>query len=255
MNLRKTAILGALIMIWGCLSSAPAKALDLPDPVKDEQFAGIQDERPQAEKPVDLEIDRAVGQAVGNDAVEQAFDKTVKPETIVLAGGCFWGMEAVFLHVKGVKNVVSGYTGGAKDTATYEQVGSGKTGHAEAVEVTYDPSQITLGKLLKIYFSVAHNPTELNRQGPDTGTQYRSAIFYATPRQKDIADSYIKQLDEAKLFDKKIATTLEPLEQFYPAESYHQDYVAFHPDSMYVMIHDLPKVQALKDTFPDLYAK
>ncbi|HNQ92587.1 MAG TPA: peptide-methionine (S)-S-oxide reductase MsrA, partial [Alphaproteobacteria bacterium] len=138
---------------------------------------------------------------------------------------------------------------------TYEQVSGGSTGHAEAVEVMYDPSQITLGQILKVYFSVAHNPTELNRQGPDTGTQYRSAIFYATPDQKNIASRYMAQLNTERVFDKKIETTLEPLKKFYAAEPYHQNYVAFHPDNLYVTIHDLPKLQALKDAFPNLYVK
>lgn len=174
---------------------------------------------------------------------------------LVVAGGCFWGIEAVFLHVKGVKNAVSGYAGGTKDTATYGQVSEGNTGHAEAVEVTYDPSQVTMGKLLQVFFSVAHNPTELNRQGPDNGTQYRSAIFFATSEQKQIAADYIAQLDKAGVFDKPVATALEPLEVFYKAEPHHQNYVSFHPDSLYVMIHDAPKLVALEDTFPDIYVK
>lgn len=174
---------------------------------------------------------------------------------LVVAGGCFWGMEAVFLHVKGVKNAVSGYAGGSRETANYGQVSSGQTGHAEAVEITYDPSQITMGKLLQVFFSVAHNPTELNRQGPDSGRQYRSAIFVANPEQQKIAADYIAQLNRAEVFGARIATTLEPLDSFYKAETHHQNYVAFHPDSLYVMLHDAPKLVALQETFPDIYVK
>lgn len=183
--------------------------------------------------------------------------KTETSETrkIVLAGGCFWGIEAIFLHVKGVKNAVSGYTGGTKDTATYDQVSTGKTGHAEAVEVTYDASQITLGQILKIFFSVAHDPTHLDAQGPDHGTQYRSAVFYENPRQQEIVRGYIAQLDQTGIFGDPVVTKLEPLIQFYPAESYHRNYVASHPESLYVMLHDAPKLVALESAFPDLYVK
>ncbi|HJR08191.1 MAG TPA: peptide-methionine (S)-S-oxide reductase MsrA [Pyrinomonadaceae bacterium] len=173
--------------------------------------------------------------------------------TVVLAGGCFWGIEAVFEHVKGVNNVVSGYAGGTAKTASYEVVSAGESGHAEAVRITYDPSQITYGRLLKIFFSVAHDPTQLNRQGPDTGTQYRSAIFYADAEQKRIAESYVKQLNDAKVFGRQIVTQVAALDAFYEAEPYHQDYAAHHPDQPYIKAHDLPKVENLRKQFPDLY--
>jgi peptide-methionine (S)-S-oxide reductase len=171
----------------------------------------------------------------------------------VLAGGCFWGMEAVFEHVKGVSQVVSGYAGGDADTATYEQVSSGNTGHAESVRISYDPSVVTYGQLLKVYFSVAHDPTELNRQGPDTGTQYRSAVFYVNDEQKRIAEDYVAQLEAAKSFRHPIVTQVAPLKGFYPAEAYHQGYLARHPNQPYIVINDLPKIDALKQKLPDLY--
>ncbi len=170
-------------------------------------------------------------------------------QTVVLAGGCFWGVQAVFQHTKGVTSAVSGYAGGDKSTAHYETVGSGRTGHAESVAVTFDPHAITLGKLLQIYFSVAHDPTELNRQGPDTGTQYRSAIFYADDEQKKVAADYIAQLDKAKVFPQPIVTKLEPLRGFYPAEDYHQDFAVLHPSYPYIVFNDLPKVDNLKRLF------
>jgi peptide-methionine (S)-S-oxide reductase len=170
-------------------------------------------------------------------------------QTVVLAGGCFWGVQAVFQHTKGVTSAVSGYAGGDKSTAHYEIVGSGRTGHAESVAVTFDPHTITLGKILQIYFSVAHNPTELNRQGPDSGTQYRSAIFYAGDEQKKIAADYIAQLDNAKVFQQPIVTKLEPLRGFYPAEDYHQDFAVLHPSYPYIVFNDLPKVDNLKRLF------
>jgi len=171
-------------------------------------------------------------------------------ETAVLAGGCFWGVEAVFDHLKGVTDVVSGFSGGEKSTAHYEVVSTGRTGHAESVKITYDPSQITYGELLKVYFAVAHDPTEVNRQGPDTGTQYRSAIFYADEEQKKIAEAYIKQLNEAKVFSRPIATQVVPLKAFYAAESYHQKYLQNHPDQPYIVYNDLPKLAALKKQYP-----
>ncbi len=174
-------------------------------------------------------------------------------ETVVLAGGCFWGIEGVFEHVRGVTKAVSGYAGGRADTATYEQVSTGTTGHAESVEVTYDPAQVSLGQLLKIYFSVAHNPTELNRQGPDHGTQYRSAVFVTTPDQQQVATAYISQLDAAHSFDAPIVTTVGMLDKFYPAEAYHQDYLRQHPLNPYIVINDAPKVAALKSQFASLY--
>ncbi len=185
-----------------------------------------------------------------------AIDETAQPgnlETAVLAGGCFWGIQAVFQHTKGVTNAVSGYAGGQKETAHYEMVGTGRTGHAESVSVTYDPKQISYGKILQVFFSVAHNPTELNYQGPDSGTQYRSAIFYANDEQKRIAGAYIAQLDQTKLFSAPIVTKLEPLSGFYPAEDYHQDFAVLHPNYPYIVFNDLPKVENLKRLFRDLY--
>ncbi len=174
-------------------------------------------------------------------------------ETAVLAGGCFWGVQAVFQHVKGVTRVISGYSGGAKETAEYRKVSSGTTRHAESVQITYDPSQITYGQLLKVYFSVAHNPTELNRQGPDEGTQYRSAIFYSNDEQKRVASAYIAQLEAAKVFSRPIVTQVVPLKAFYAAEGYHQDYVVHHPYEPYIVINDLPKLANLQRQFPNLY--
>jgi peptide-methionine (S)-S-oxide reductase len=176
-----------------------------------------------------------------------------KLETIVLAGGCFWGVEAVFEHTKGVVDAVSGYAGGKADTANYDTVCSGKTGHAEAVKITYDPAQISLDKLLDIFFNVAHNPTQLNHQGPDHGTQYRSAIFYANDDQKKTVESKITVLDQARAFSDPIVTKLERLEQFYPAEPYHQNYAAQNPMQPYIVIHDAPKVKKLKSSYPELY--
>jgi peptide-methionine (S)-S-oxide reductase len=181
---------------------------------------------------------------------------TAKGErTAVFAGGCFWGVEAVFEHVKGVTNVVSGYSGGTARTANYDLVSAGRTGHAEAVRITYDPSQITYGRLLKIFFSVAHDPTQLNRQGPDTGKHYRSAIFYTDAEQKRIVDGYIEQLNGAKVFGGQIVTQVAALDVFHLAEAYHQDYAARHPDQPYIKHHDLPKVENLRKHFPELYVK
>lgn len=173
--------------------------------------------------------------------------------TAVFAGGCFWGVEAVFEHVKGVKQVSSGYAGGAADTADYGEVSSGGTGHAESVKVIYDPSQISYGQLLKVFFSVAHDPTQLNRQGPDRGTQYRSAIFYGDAEQKKVAHAYMAQLGAAKAFPAPIVTQLTPLKAFYPAEAHHQDYARLHPTDPYIVYNDAPKVVALKQQFPGLY--
>lgn len=174
-------------------------------------------------------------------------------QTAVLAGGCFWGVEAVFEHVKGVANVSSGYSGGSAAKVRYEQVSTGETGHAESVRITYDPSQITYGQLLKVFFAVAHDPTELNRQGPDTGTQYRSAIFYANDDQKRIAQAYIDQLNQAKVFVGPIVTQVVALQSFHEAEAYHQDYLAHHPNQPYIVINDLPKVENLRKQLPGLY--
>ena len=174
-------------------------------------------------------------------------------ETAVFAGGCFWGVQGVFQHVKGVKNAVSGYAGGAADTAQYERVSEGDTGHAESVEVTFDPAQVSYGTLLQIYFSVAHNPTELNRQGPDHGTQYRSAIFVQNSEQQRVAQAYIAQLGAAKAFDQPIVTRLESYNGFYPAEEEHQDFLTEHPTYPYIVINDLPKVAQLKQLYPQRY--
>src|SRR5689334_8226496 len=176
-------------------------------------------------------------------------------QTAVLAGGCFWGVEAVFENVKGVTNVVSGYAGGSKNTARYEMVGTGRTGHAESVQITYDPSQISYGRLLQVYFSVAHDPTELNRQGPDEGTQYRSEIFYSSEDQKRMAEAYIQQLNQSKIFRRPVVTKLEPLAGFYAAEGYHQDFIAHNPRHPYVVYNDLPKLAELKKRFPELVKK
>jgi peptide-methionine (S)-S-oxide reductase len=172
--------------------------------------------------------------------------------SVVLAGGCFWGVEAVFERLKGVSDAVSGYAGGKKSTAHYEIVSSGTTGHAESVQVTYDPSQISFGKVLEVFFSVAHDPTELNRQGPDYGTQYRSAIFYSNDDQKRVAEAYIKQLNDAKIYSRPIVTQLTPLEGFYRAEDYHQHYFDHNPNQPYIVFNDAPKVKHLQQQFPDL---
>ena len=174
-------------------------------------------------------------------------------QTVILAGGCFWGVQAVFQHTKGVTAAVSGYAGGAKQNAHYEMVGTGRTGHAESVQVTFDPQQISLGKILQIYFSVAHDPTELNRQGPDVGTQYRSAVFYANDEQKGVASAYIAQLGKAHVFNQPVVTQVEPLSGFYPAEDYHQDFAVLHPTYPYIVFNDLPKVENLKQLFADVY--
>ncbi len=174
-------------------------------------------------------------------------------QTAVFAGGCFWGVEAVFEHVKGVSNVTSGYSGGAAKTANYDAVGTGETGHAEAVKITFDSSKVSYEQLLKVFFAVAHDPTELNRQGPDTGTQYRSAIFYANDEQKRIAKSFIDKLTADKVFAKPIVTQIVALENYYQAEDYHQDYLAQHPNQPYIVVNDKPKVENLRKRFPDLY--
>ena len=176
-------------------------------------------------------------------------------EKAIFAGGCFWGVQGVFQHVKGVSKAVSGYTGGAKDDAVYETVGTGRTGHAESVEITYDPSKVTYGQLLQVYFSVAHNPTQLNYQGPDSGTQYRSTIFAENDAQKKIAQGYIAQLDKAKLYGAPIVTTIETGKTFYPAENYHQDFLTLNPTYPYIVYNDLPKVANLKQLFPALYSE
>ncbi len=174
-------------------------------------------------------------------------------QNAVVAGGCFWGVQAVFQHVKGVISATSGYSGGSAKTAEYEIVSTGETGHAESVQIVYDPSQITFGELLRVFFSVAHDPTQLNRQGPDEGTQYRSSIFYANDEQKRIAEAYIAQLDQAKIFSRRIVTQVVPLKAFYPAEAYHQNYATLHPNQPYIVFNDAPKVEHLRAEFPELY--
>jgi peptide-methionine (S)-S-oxide reductase len=191
--------------------------------------------------------------AVPGPAAENASPGAGARQTAVFAGGCFWGVDAVFKHVKGVDKVVSGYAGGGGSTAQYEVVSTGTTGHAESVEVTYDPSKVSYDDLLKVFFYAAHDPTELNRQGPDSGTQYRSAIFYTNANQKRAADAYIAQLDQAKAFSDPIVTQVVPLKGFYPAEAYHQDYLERHPDNLYIVFNDLPKLDLLREKFPQLY--
>jgi peptide-methionine (S)-S-oxide reductase len=198
-----------------------------------------------------------IGTASATEIPDPALDAPLASakgkQTAVLAGGCFWGVEAVFEHVKGVTDVKSGYSGGPAGAAQYGKVSTGQTGHAESVRITYDPSQISYGQLLKVFFSVAHDPTELNRQGPDTGTQYRSAIFYSNEEQKRIAEAYINQLDKAKVFTRPIVTQVASLESFHEAEDYHQDYLANHPDERYIVINDLPKLENLRKQLPALY--
>lgn len=193
--------------------------------------------------------------ALPNPVVDEPLSTTAGTQTAVLAGGCFWGIQAVFQHVKGVKSATSGYSGGSAVTAEYEVVSTGRTGHAESVQIKFDPAQVSYGQLLKVFFSVAHDPTQLNRQGPDTGTQYRSAIFYANDEQKRIAEAYIAQLDQAKSFSRPIVTQVVPLTGFYAAESYHQNYATLHPDNPYIAINDAPKVEHLRQQFPELYKK
>ena len=174
-------------------------------------------------------------------------------QTAVIAGGCFWGVQGVFQHTAGVVNAVSGYAGGSKATADYNMVSTGTTGHAESVEIKYDPKKISYGKILQIFFSVAHDPTQLNRQGPDSGTQYRSAIFATNDEQKKVTDAYIAQLNAAKVYKKPIVTKVGPLEAFYPAEAYHQDYLTLHPNQPYIAYNDIPKVENLKKIFAENY--
>jgi peptide-methionine (S)-S-oxide reductase len=191
--------------------------------------------------------------ALPDPTVDASLSAGKGSQTAVLAGGCFWGVEGVFQHVKGVVDVTSGYAGGQAATANYETVSTGRTGHAESVRITYDPSRISYGQLLKVYFSVAHDPTELNRQGPDEGTQYRSAIFYANDEQAHISQAYIAQLQRAHAFRQPIVTQVVPLKAFYPAEAYHQDYLIHHPDNPYIVINDLPKIASLRQELPSLY--
>jgi len=198
---------------------------------------------------------RANAEAVDRQIPSPALDPQVSGQQVaVLAGGCFWGMQGMFEHVRGVTKVVAGYSGGEKATAHYEMVGTETTGHAESVEITFDPKQISYGQLLRLYFSVAHDPTQLDRQGPDRGPSYRSEIFFATPAQERVARAYVKQLDEAKVFSRPIVTKIEPLKAFYPAEDYHQDYLILHPNQPYIVFNDLPKIEALKRVYPSLYS-
>jgi len=185
--------------------------------------------------------------------VDQPVANAKGQEVAVLSGGCFWGIQAIYQHMRGVVSVTSGYSGGNSETAHYEMVGSGNTRHAESVRIVYDPRQITYGQILMIFFSVAHNPTELDKQGPDWGTQYRSAVFYGNDDQKRIATAYIAQLERAKVYPQKIVTQVVPLAVFYPAENYHQDYVRHHPTNPYIVINDLPKLANFKKQFPELY--
>jgi peptide-methionine (S)-S-oxide reductase len=213
--MRKICPLGCLILFAAC--GKPASAATVPPPVVDEHVTSNTD------------------------------------RFAVFAGGCFWGVEAIFEHVKGVKKATSGYSGGTAATAQYDIVSTGKTRHAESVQVVYDPSQVTYGQLLQIFFSVAHDPTQLNRQGPDEGPEYRSAIFYASPEQQRIAQAYIDQLSKGKVFGKRIVTEVVPLDVFYPAEAYHQDYAARHPTDLYIVINDAPKVERLRQQFGQMY--
>lgn len=222
---RRGLLVGALAVVFlgsvspGFLAAAPLPANSFPKPAVDEPVASARG----------------------------------KQETAVLSGGCFWGVQAVYQHTKGVLSATSGYAGGHGDTAHYEQVGTGNTGHAESVKIVYNPAQITYGQILMIFFSVAHNPTELNKQGPDWGTQYRSSIFYVNEGQKKIATAYVAQLEDAKVYPQKIVTQIVPLNEFYPAEAYHQDYVKHNPRNPYIAINDLPKLANLKKEFPELY--
>ena len=197
----------------------------------------------------------ASGKAVPGPTVDAPLAKNKGEQTTVVAGGCFWGIQAVFQHVKGVIHATSGYSGGAANTAEYEMVSTGQTGHAESVKITYDPSQVTYGQLLRVFFSVAHDPTELNRQGPDEGNQYRSVIFYGSAEQQKIALAYIAQLEKAKVYPGRIVTQVVPLKAFYPAEAYHQDYYQHHPESGYIIYNDAPKVAHLRQEFPEIYTE
>ncbi len=194
------------------------------------------------------------GAAVPGPVADEVRATAPGKETALVAGGCFWGIQAVFQHVKGVVSATSGYSGGSVKSPDYEAVSSGETGHAESVQIVYDPSKVTYGELLRVFFSVALDPTEVNRQGPDEGTQYRSVIFYGNDEQKHIAEVYIAQLNQAKVFRKAIATQVEPLKAFYPAEAYHQNYATLHPDNPYIVYNDAPKVANLRREFPELYS-
>jgi peptide-methionine (S)-S-oxide reductase len=195
----------------------------------------------------------AVNKAIPAPDVDTPAAETAKPQVAVLAGGCFWGLQGMFEHVQGVTRVVAGYSGGAKATAHYEMVGTETTGHAESVEITFDPKKISYGQLLRLFFSVAHDPTELDRQGPDRGPSYRSEIFFTSPSQERIARAYVQQLAKAKVFASPIVTKIEPLKGFYAAEDYHQDYLIRNPQQPYIVYNDLPKIEALKQAYPQIY--
>jgi peptide-methionine (S)-S-oxide reductase len=198
-------------------------------------------------------FDVAAASPLPAPALDIAAASVKGPQTAVFAGGCFWGVEAVFRHVKGVSKAVSGYAGGGAKTADYDRVSTGMTGHAESVQVTYDPAQVSYGELLRIFFSVAHDPTQLNRQGPDYGTQYRSAIFFTSADQQHVAQAYVDLLGQAKAFPSPIVTQVVALPEFYPAEAYHQNYLALHPNQPYIVVHDMPKLAQLKQQFPERY--
>jgi peptide-methionine (S)-S-oxide reductase len=193
------------------------------------------------------------GAAVPAPVVDEAKAAAPAKQTAVVAGGCFWGIQAVFQHVKGVVSATSGYAGGSMKNPDYETVSSGRTGHAESVQIVYDPSKVSYGELLRVFFSVALDPTEVNRQGPDEGTQYRSVIFYGSDEQKKIAEAYIAQLDQTKIFRRKIATQVTPLQAFYLAEGYHQNYATVHPNDPYIVYNDAPKVANLRKEFPEMW--
>jgi peptide-methionine (S)-S-oxide reductase len=203
----------------------------------------------------DITVAAASSPELPNPKLDSSKAKSSGTQTAVLAGGCFWGVEAVFEHLVGVSDVVSGFSGGGSGAASYQEVTTGRTGHAEAVKITYNPAKITYGQLLKVYFSVAHDPTQLNRQGPDRGTQYRSAIFFTNPEQKQVAQSYKDQLSKTGIFKQPIVTQVVPFKAFYAAEKYHQDFIVHNPTYPYVVVHDLPKLKQLKQVFPTLYKR
>lgn len=219
-TLRRLSLVFALGAAIACSSASAAPTTTIPAPAVDDALAGAHDQK-----------------------------------MAVFAGGCFWGIQAVFQHVNGVVMATSGYAGGDEATAHYEMVGTGNTGHAESVQVIYDPSKVTYGTLLRVFFAVAHDPTEINRQGPDEGTQYRSAVFTSNPEQEKIVNAYIAQLNDGGVFGRPIATKVTPLNGFYPAEDYHQNYATLHPYDAYIVINDAPKVRALEKQFKDLYKK
>jgi peptide-methionine (S)-S-oxide reductase len=195
----------------------------------------------------------AVNKPIPAPALDTPAAEAAGPQTAVLAGGCFWGLQGMFEHVNGVTKVVAGYSGGTRETAHYEMVGTEKTGHAESVEITFDPKRISYGQLLRLYFAVAHDPTELDRQGPDSGPSYRSEIFFNSPTQERVAKAYVEQLTKGKIFNGPIVTKIEPLKGFYPAEDYHQDFLIHNPTYPYIVRNDLPKIAALKKVYPEVY--